>query len=298
MLAKLIVSAPERAAAIERLAWALDRFAVLGVATNIPLLRAIAVDDDYRAGHTTTAYLDTHDFAEAIETPQPAPLVLAAAALWEAASTGEDAPRGMAFNPWTSRAALGAGAVRRFRYTTGDQEHVVILTPDAAGHGYVVSLDGAEYDGGRTLAIRTQPDGATTLYAGDLRATLHFARRELGVLAFWRGTTYALHKPGALTVEAAAHAGEVTADRQLLTAPMAGTVLAVNVAEGDAVEPHQPLAVLGAMKMEHAITSPFPARVVRVHHQAGDVVPGGELLLELEIGASGGEPEPMPMHRA
>jgi 3-methylcrotonyl-CoA carboxylase alpha subunit len=69
---------------------------------------------------------------------------------------------------------------------------------------------------------------------------------------------------------------------------MAGTVLAVNVAEGDAVEAHQPLAVLGAMKMEHAITSPYPARVVRVLHQAGDVVPGGEPLLELETGASGG----------
>jgi hypothetical protein len=33
---------------------------------------------------------------------------------------------------------------------------------------------------------------------------------------------------------------------------------------------------------------------VRVHHQAGDVVPGGEPLLELEIGAIGGETVPMP----
>jgi 3-methylcrotonyl-CoA carboxylase alpha subunit len=288
MLAKLIVSAPERAVAIERLAWALDRFAVLGVATNIPLLRGIAAEEDYRAGRTTTAYLDTHDLAEVRESPQPPPLVLAAAALWEAATVGDDAPRGAAFNPWTSRAALGAGAVRRFRYATGDQAHLVVLTPDAAGEGYAVTLDGAEYDGGRALRVATQPDGAVTLYAGDLRATLHIAGHGLDVLAFWRGIAYALRKPGALTVEAAAHAGEAAAGRQSLTAPMAGTVLAVNVSEGDAVEPHQPLAVLGAMKMEHAITSPYPARVLRVLHQPGDVVPGGEVLLELETGASGG----------
>ena len=61
MLAKLIVHATRSSRRIERLAWALDRFAVLGVATNIPLLRGIAGEDDYSRGpHDRPPYLDTH----------------------------------------------------------------------------------------------------------------------------------------------------------------------------------------------------------------------------------------------
>jgi 3-methylcrotonyl-CoA carboxylase alpha subunit len=66
-----------------------------------------------------------------------------------------------------------------------------------------------------------------------------------------------------------------------LIAPMAGTVIKVNVAEGDAVAAHQTLVVLGAMKMEHAIVAPHAGRVVALPHAAGDVVPGGALLVEL-----------------
>ncbi len=63
---------------------------------------------------------------------------------------------------------------------------------------------------------------------------------------------------------------------------MAGTVIKVNVAEGDAVSPQQTLVVLGAMKMEHAIVAPYAGHVRSVRHGAGDVVPGGEVLVELD----------------
>jgi 3-methylcrotonyl-CoA carboxylase alpha subunit len=285
MLAKLIVYGPDRPAAVERLARALDHFGVLGIATNIPLLRAIAHEPDYRAARTTTAYLEEHSFAELREAGAPPPLVLATAALWEAqAEAVGEAPRSGQFNPWTSAAALGGNAPRRFRYTVADQRHEVTLTPAVSGEGYSVELDGAEYDGGRALRVTIQRDGAVTLFAGDMRATCYLARRGYEVLAGHAGATYRLEKPQPLSVEAAAHAHEVAGGRQTLTAPMAGTVMRVNVAEGDTVEPHQALVVLGAMKMEHAITSPYPAKVVRVPHAAGDVVPGGEVLVELDTG--------------
>jgi len=280
------VYGPDRPAAVERLAWALDHFGVLGIATNIPLLRAIAHEPDYRAARTTTAYLEEHPFAELREAGAPPPLVLATAALWEAQTeaAASEARRSGPFNPWASAAALGGNAPRRFRYTVGDQRHEVTLTPAVSGEGYSVELDGTPYDGGRALRVTAQRDGSVTLFAGEMRATCYLARRGYEVLAGHAGATYRLEKPQPLSVEAAAHAHEVAGGRQTLTAPMAGTVIKVNVAEGDTVEPHQALVVLGAMKMEHAITSPYPARVVRVPHAAGDVVPGGEVLVELDTG--------------
>jgi len=66
MLAKLIVFGPDRATAIARMADALREFAVGGVRTNIPLLEAIFNDPQFRAGETTTQFLEewltTHSF--------------------------------------------------------------------------------------------------------------------------------------------------------------------------------------------------------------------------------------------
>jgi acetyl/propionyl-CoA carboxylase alpha subunit len=73
-----------------------------------------------------------------------------------------------------------------------------------------------------------------------------------------------------------------SAEQSIVTAPMPGTVLRVFVAEGDNVEPRQPLLVLEAMKMETPLTSPYDAVVRAVHVAEGDRVEGGALLVELE----------------
>ena len=101
----------------------------------------------------------------------------------------------------------------------------------------------------------------------------------------WRGS-WRLNMPPPLpqalpSAVASAHdaAGQ---EQSAITAPMPGTVLQVLVAEGDAVEPRQPLLVLEAMKMETPLTSPYEAVVRAVHVAAGDRVDGGALLVELE----------------
>jgi acetyl-CoA carboxylase biotin carboxylase subunit len=59
MIAKLIVRGSSRDEALERLVSALARFEVGGIATNIPLLRAIAIHDDFRNNNFSTRWLET-----------------------------------------------------------------------------------------------------------------------------------------------------------------------------------------------------------------------------------------------
>lgn len=57
LVAKLVAWGPDRAAALDRLAGALDRFDVEGIPTTIPLHRRLVADPEFRAGGVDTAYL-------------------------------------------------------------------------------------------------------------------------------------------------------------------------------------------------------------------------------------------------
>ena len=67
-----------------------------------------------------------------------------------------------------------------------------------------------------------------------------------------------------------------------IVSPMQGTVLQVEIAEGDTVEAGQVVAVVEAMKMENEVQSLHAGVVVAVHVQAGQAVQSGQVLIELE----------------
>jgi len=64
---------------------------------------------------------------------------------------------------------------------------------------------------------------------------------------------------------------------------MAGTIVKVQVQEGDTVEERQVLVILSAMKMEHTISAPYAGKISRIHYAEGDVVQGGAVLVEMAI---------------
>jgi len=129
-----------------------------------------------------------------------------------------------------------------------------------------------------------QGDHTLVLEMGTSRRQLTIARLGFDLQISYRGEVFVLRKPRPLDVETSVHSGETAAGRQMLRAPMAGTVIKVPVREGDRVSANESLVVLGAMKMEHAITAPYPGVILRLPHKAGDVVPGGEILVELDTG--------------
>ena len=68
-------------------------------------------------------------------------------------------------------------------------------------------------------------------------------------------------------------------------APMNGRVVALFVEEGAAVEAGQRLAVVEAMKMEHALVAPFAGIVRDLVATVGDQVEMGERIMRVEEGA-------------
>lgn len=81
---------------------------------------------------------------------------------------------------------------------------------------------------------------------------------------------------------------EVDSDRPVaaqgegrLEAPMPGSIVAVNVAAGDAVAAGDPLVVLESMKMHNELLAPVSGTVKRVNCKAGEQVAYGQVLVEI-----------------
>jgi 3-methylcrotonyl-CoA carboxylase alpha subunit len=63
-----------------------------------------------------------------------------------------------------------------------------------------------------------------------------------------------------------------------LRAPMPGKIVAAPARAGDAVTKGQPIVVLEAMKMEHALTAPFDGVVAEFNVAVGDQVTDAAVL--------------------
>lgn len=105
MIAKLICVGEDRADAVRKLDWALSHYIILGVATNIPFLRAIVQHPAFTGGDLSTDFIARY---LAGWSPQPPPLpdeALIAAALADLLGDGAAAPPpssagGDPYSPW------------------------------------------------------------------------------------------------------------------------------------------------------------------------------------------------------
>ena len=68
----------------------------------------------------------------------------------------------------------------------------------------------------------------------------------------------------------------------MLSSPMPGNILSVNVKVGDAVKKGQVLMILEAMKMENEIAAPAAGKVASVQAVKGTSVNAGDILITLE----------------
>lgn len=73
----------------------------------------------------------------------------------------------------------------------------------------------------------------------------------------------------------------VPADAELISSPMPGTIVSVNVTAGQSVKKGDVLLVLEAMKMENEIMAPHDAIIAVTHVNKGDSVDSGTPLVSL-----------------
>jgi acetyl-CoA carboxylase biotin carboxylase subunit len=96
LVAKVIAHAPTRADALRRMDAALARCILLGLATNIPFLRALLAHPEFQNGTATTQFIGEHFANWRPPTVDPPPDVFVAAALAEALSRDSGNARGTA----------------------------------------------------------------------------------------------------------------------------------------------------------------------------------------------------------
>ncbi|MDP9474846.1 MAG: acetyl-CoA carboxylase biotin carboxylase subunit [Actinomycetota bacterium] len=269
MISKLIVFAPNREMAVRRLRRALEDYTILGIPTNLPLLRRIAEHPAFAAGETATDFLEKHRLAEppvAIPVPEEAILLAAAGELISGRASAEPFTAG----PWRQ---LGSA---RLRYRTGDAEHRV-EAERLGSNIFRLQLE----EGESVVEVLAFRDGEmhATLNGNPIRAG--FVLDGLEVRLSLHGMVYEIFKPHPPAVDDVGPGG-ANAGGASLTAPMPGTVVKVLVSEGDEVEEGQPLLVVEAMKTEQAVAAPHAGTVRALPFAEGAVVPGGAVLAELE----------------
>jgi 3-methylcrotonyl-CoA carboxylase alpha subunit len=292
MLAKLIVYAPDRPVAIARLRRAIADYTVLGVTTNLALLRAIAAHPAFAAGATHTDFLNETSLAGAsFDLPAPPPEVLAAAAILDLEPKGRHggtAPQNMygsssvpaarsVHDPW------GAGPWRlmrdglRLRYNVQGTKHSVIV--GRATDRWRIEI------GEATLlvdVIARQEEWLTLEFDGTHVERFAVASDGSETLIGWRGDSFRLARAAALSVDALDERAGGAAGHANLQAPMPGTVVKVLATEGQAVVARQPLIVLEAMKMEHVVAAPYDGVVRKLLCAPGALVAKGATLVELD----------------
>ena len=87
-----------------------------------------------------------------------------------------------------------------------------------------------------------------------------------------RGTLFLDTNGAAANAAAAYELGEpaiAPAGSVAVPAPLQGTIVAIDVGEGDLVRPGQQIAVLESMKMEHLVTAPHGGKVTKIAGSAG-----------------------------
>jgi 3-methylcrotonyl-CoA carboxylase alpha subunit len=275
MIAKLIVHGADRPAALARLRQALAAVEIAGPPNNVGFLARIAASRAFSSAELDTGLIERNR-GELLAEPGITDDVLAVAAFAElaeeqSAARSRAAASGDPDSPWDSVDGwrLNQDSHHDFVFLDKDQPHTARIR--FLESGLRLHIDGREYGfAGETLA------GGALLVRLDDRAFRARAVREGDAWHVFSGGGHRkLLLPQLASADEGAGAGS-------LAAPMSGKVIKVLTQAGAKVARGDPLLILEAMKMEHTIAAPKDGVVKEINYAAGEQVPEGAELIELE----------------
>jgi acetyl-CoA/propionyl-CoA carboxylase, biotin carboxylase, biotin carboxyl carrier protein len=260
LLAKLIVHATDRSAAVRHLQRALAETTILGLTTSTGYLRALVDRPEFVAGDLDTGLVER---LGALPGPLDDTGVATCAGMLLVADADADAATGG--DPFARADGWRLGGTRAasvWRLSVDGRPPVQVEVPAAWA----------------ALAHRTAPGR----FAIDGRGEWRLARDGDTVWIGHAGHAWAVRPASAARDAGAGGDGRVRA-------PMPGQVLLVPVGVGDAVRAGDPLVVLESMKMELTLAAPVSGVVAELSVTVGDRVVVEQPLARVEP-----EPDPRP----
>ncbi|MDU9002643.1 acetyl/propionyl/methylcrotonyl-CoA carboxylase subunit alpha [Sedimentitalea todarodis] len=255
MISKVTVHGPTRAVALARLDRALAQTQVAGTVTNLAFLGALARHDGFASGDVDTGLIG-RDIETLVVAAEPAPCHFVAAGMVALDVTGGD---------WATGFTLWEPLVRAVSLAWQDEP--TELQMRAEGPDRQIWTVGED----EVIAVRVS---GRWLIGGDPMPEAALAEGVVTVFDAY-GLAFDIIDP----LERAAGAA---GDGNLIEAPMPGLVKAVFAEVGQAVAAGDRLAVLEAMKMEHALLAARDGVVAEVLTTAGAQVEAGAALVRLE----------------
>ncbi|HET9898308.1 MAG TPA: biotin carboxylase N-terminal domain-containing protein [Streptosporangiaceae bacterium] len=263
MLAKVIAWAPDRQAAIRRLAAGLRRAVIAGPATNRDLLVSVLRNPAFADHGADTSMLDGYDYASLVPDERACELAAAAATAAVAAAN-------------RLGARIAPGVPGGWRNVPSQLSRTSFTGP----HGqidvaYRWTRRGIVVGGG------TVGEGTAVTSAAPDRVELDVSgvRHRFGVTRagadLWIHSGFGSVK---LTLLERLPGPERAADPGSLIAPMPGSVTKIAASAGDTVTAGQAVLVVEAMKMEHQIMAPATGLLTELRVSVGAQVNAGEVL--------------------
>jgi geranyl-CoA carboxylase alpha subunit len=268
MIAKIISHGTNRDEARGKLICALEQTAAFGVTTNQSFLVSCLRHRGFAAGEATTAFIaDNRDELLAPRQDIAAEAALAALLLYV---TDPFAPK------WQSGRSLAATFPVPVRIELDHGVHDVEVARERDGF-YVAGLESTLY-----RAEVHAVDHETIRFSRDgLVESVKFLRDGARLYFLHRGITLGVRDLTlAVPVSAAASGGDGK-----VRAAMNGRVVAVLVKPGDKVAAGQPVMTLEAMKMEHVHTAGVAGTVSAIDVAEGEQVNTGKIVVEIEAAA-------------
>jgi geranyl-CoA carboxylase alpha subunit len=265
MIAKLISFGATRDEARRKLIHGLEQTVAFGVTTNQAFLAACLRHPAFAAGEATTAFIGGYrDDLMAPRKDASSDAALAALLLYV---TDRHAP------PWRNGRTLAATFPLPARIEIDHVVHDLEIVRVRDG-GYAAHLDGHK------CRFEIDELGCDTIRFGinGLMESARFFRDGDRLYILHRGITLSVRD---LTLAAPAATAATGSDGKVRAA-MNGRVVTVLVKAGERVAAGQPVMTLEAMKMEHVHTAPISGTISAIDVAEGEQVTTGKIVIEIE----------------